>query len=169
MKITRRHVLAAMAAVPAVGAAAAGGLALRWWDRPPGEGLRRLSVDEHDFVVALAEAWLPAGGTPALSGADAELGRFLDEVIDGMAPETGTQLKLLLQALDDLPRLTRLSAFRHLPLADRTDVLRSWMHTDQWLLRNGVQALLVLMGTGYTTHPEVVETLRPWFACGYGR
>ena len=169
MKIQRRHVLAALAAVPAVGALGAGGLAWRWWDRPAGEGLRRLSVDEHDFVVALAEAWLPAGGTPALSGADAGLGGFLDEVIDGMAPATGTQLKLLLQALDDLTLPTHGSAFRHLPLAARTEQLGAWLRSDLWLLRNGVQALLVLMGTGYTTHPEVVETLRPWFACGYGR
>jgi hypothetical protein len=169
VKITRRHVLAAMAAVPAAGALGVGGLAWRWWDRPPGAGLKRLSQDEHDFVVAIAEAWFPGGGEPALSGADADLGAFFDDVLDGMQPATATELKLLLQALDDLTLPTRFAPFRTLSLDDRIEVLGAWMGSDQWLLRNAVQATLVLVGTGYTTHPAVVETLRPWFACGYGR
>jgi hypothetical protein len=169
MKITRRHVLAALAAVPALGGLGAVGVAWRWWDRPPGAGLRCLSTDEHDFVVALAEAWLPAGGEPALSGADAELGVFLDDVLSGMVPATATELKLLLQALDDLPFFTYGASYRTLPLEDRITILGDWLHSDQWLLRNAVQAALVLVGTGYTTHPAVVETLRPWFACGVGR
>src|SRR5262249_29739543 len=64
VRITRRQVLAAAAALPAAGGLAAAGLAWRWWDRPPGEGLKVLSAREHDFVQALAEAWLPPGGDP---------------------------------------------------------------------------------------------------------
>jgi hypothetical protein len=56
VKITRRQVLAAMAAVPVAGGLGAGGLAWRWWDRPAGAGLKRLSQDEHDFAQALGEA-----------------------------------------------------------------------------------------------------------------
>ena len=48
-------------------------------------------------------------------------------------------------------------------------MLDGWLHSDLWLLRNAVQATLVLLGTGYTTHPSVVGVLQPWFACGYGR
>lgn len=169
MKLGRRHVLAALLAVPVAGGLGAAGLAWRWWDRPPGEGLKRLSQDEHDFVDALAEAWLPEGGTPAISGRGAALGRFFDEVIDGMAHGTGTELKLLLQALDDLTFATHASAFRHLPLDTRIEVLRGWLHSDQWLLRNAVQATIVLAGTGYTAHPDVVAVLRPMFPCGLGR
>lgn len=169
MTLTRRHVLAALAGVPVAGALGVGTLAFRWWDRPPGAGLQRLSPDEHDFAQAMAEAWMPPGGEPALSGADAELGRFLDEVVAGMEPAMAREFKLLLQALDDLTVPTRLSAFRHLDLPTRIEVLDGWLHHDQWLLRNATQAVLVLLGTGWTTHPEVVVHLRPYFRCGYGR
>ena len=166
--ITRRRVLAAIAAVPIVGALGAGTVAWRWWDRPPGEGLRALSQDEHDFVQAAAEAWMPPGGDPPLSGSEAELGRFFDELTAAMDPASGRELKLLLQALDDLTLPTHLSAFRHLPLEARTTVLAGWLHGDQWLLRNATVAVLVLIGEGYTLHPGVVERLRSWFPCGFG-
>ncbi|MCB9699355.1 MAG: hypothetical protein H6738_21415 [Alphaproteobacteria bacterium] len=169
MKITRRHVLAVLAGVPVAGGLGVGSLAWRWWDRPAAEGLKRLSVDEHDFAQALGEAWMPRGGTPELSAADARVGVFLDEVVDGMEPDMGLQIKVLLQALDDLTVPTHLSAFRHLPLEARTEVLGGWLNSDLWPLRNGVQALLILLGTGFTTHPDMVEHLRDYFPCGFGR
>jgi len=168
--ITRRHVLAAMGAVPVVGALGAGAVAWQWWDRPAGDGLKALSVDEHAFVQALAEAWMPHGGTPPISGAEARLGDFFDDVVGAMAPDQAVELKLLLQALDDLPRLTHLGTpFRALTLEARIAQLDAWVHHDQWLLRNGAVALIALLGGGYTTHPEVLPMLSPWFKCAYGR
>ena len=158
-----------MAGVPVAGGLAAGTTAWRWWDRPAADGLLALSSDEHDFTQALAEAWMPAGGDPPLSGADAQLGRFLDQVVDGMPPAGGRELKLLLQALDDLTLPTRLSPFRGLPLEVRQAILHGWLHHDQWLLRNAATALLVLIGVGWTIHPEVVGILRPHFRCAFGR
>jgi hypothetical protein len=126
-------------------------------------------VDEHDFAQALGEAWMPPGGDPPLSAADAGVGAFLDEVVDGMEPAMGTQIKLLLQVLDDLTLPTHGACFRHLPLPTRIQVLEGWLHGDLWLLRNGVQALLILLGTGFAIHPDMVARLRPYFPCGYGR
>lgn len=168
MRLTRRGVLAAMAALPVAGTLGAGTLAWRWWDRPPMEGLRCLSSDEHGFVQAMAEAWMPPGGEPALSGADARLGDFVDGLAFAMPPNGARELKLLLQVLDDLPRLTHGSAYRHLDLAERAAVLSSWLHSDQWLLRNAAIAVLVLIAEGYTLHPEVAPLLRPHFRCGFG-
>ena len=168
MRISRRQVLAAAAAVPVVGTLAAGGVAWRWWDRPPGAGLQRLSEDEHDFVQALAEAWIPPGGDPPLSGADARLGRFLDEVVAGMEPGMAREFKLLLQALDDLPLPTRFSTFRALPLADRQQVMNAWLSRDSWLLRSAVVGVMVLLGEGFAMHPDVIGRLRPHFRCGFG-
>lgn len=170
MTPTRRQVLAALAAAPIAGGLGAGAVAWQWWDRPPGDGLVALADDEYAFVQALAEAWMPPGGNPALSGADADLGRFLDDILGAMRPDQARELKLLLQALDDLPRATHLGCpFRRLALDARIACLRGWLHSDRWLLRNGVQALLALLAGGYTTHPEVVPMLSPWFRCGYGR
>lgn len=167
--LTRRRVLIALGAVGAAAAVGAGGVALQWIDRPPGEGLRVLSDDEHAFVDALAEAWLPPGGTPPLSGAEARLGDFFDELLSHMLPGQRTELKALLQVLDDLPRATRLAPFRALPLGDRVAILSGWLNSDVWVLRNAAQAVLALIGGGYATHPEVVPTLQPWFGCRHGR
>jgi hypothetical protein len=168
VRITRRQVLAAGAAVPVVGGLCACGVAWRWWDRAPGEGLRALSTDEHDFVQAAAEAWMPPGGDPPISGAEARVGVFIDELVAAMSPAAGRELKLLFQALDDLAVPGHLSAFRHLPLETRTEVLRSWLHHDQWLIRLATTGVLILIGEGYTLHPAVADTLRPFFPCGFG-
>lgn len=167
-RITRRGVLAALAAVPVAGGLAAVGLRARWWDRPPGEGLVALSTDEHDFLQALAEAWLPPGGEPAISGSEAQVGAFLDQVVGAMSKPSARELKLLLQALDDWPIPRRLRPFRLLPLEVRADVVNGWLLSDQWLIRNAALGVLVLVGEAYSMHPDVVPGLRALYPCGFG-
>ncbi len=169
MKITRRHILAAAAAVPVVGGLAAGGTAWQWWNRPAKSGLKALSEEEHAFVQSMAEAWMPPGGVPALSGAEAELGNFFDDCVDAMTDQTGKELKLLLHALDALTLPTHLAHFQTLPLATRSAVLAGWMDSPVYLIRDGVAGVMVLMGVGWTTHPDVVPLFRPLYRCGYGR
>lgn len=169
MELTRRHVIAAMAGVPVVGVLSTGAVAWTWWDRPPGEGLQALSDDEYQIVQALAEAWMPAGGDPALSGADANLGAFFDDLVAGMAGSSGKELKVLLHIVDNLARPTHVQAFRNLPLETRTELIRAWMESPVELVRLAITAVLVLMAMGWTTHPEVVGFFRPMFRCGYGR
>lgn len=166
---TRRQVLATSAAVAAVGAFGAGATAWRWWDRPAGPGLKALSPDEHDFVQALAEAWMPPGGEPALSGAAAQLGLFFDDLLTGVLPTNRKLLKLLIQALDDATLPTHLAAFRHLDRPAREAVLAGWLHHDQHLLRSAVQGLVVLISLGFTTHPEVAPVFQRSMNCAYGR
>jgi hypothetical protein len=168
VRITRRQLLAAAAAVPVIGGLGAGGLAWRWWDRPAGAGLKRLSADEHAFVQALAEAWMPRGGDPELSGADARLGDFMDDVVDGMDRPAGRELKLLMQVLDDLTVPTHLAPFRTLSIEARAEVLEGWLHRSPWLLRNAASGVMVLVGEGWAMHPAVIDTLRPHFRCGFG-
>lgn len=168
MRITRRQILAAAAAVPVVGALAAGGVAWRWWDRPPGAGLKRLSTEEHAFVQAFAETAFPPGGEPPLSGADAELGWFVDDLVDGMEPGMRVDFKLLLHALDDWTVPRRLAPFRSLSPEVRQQVLRNWLDHDVWLVRNALFGFLVLVSEGWSMHPEVRPLLAPYFRCGYG-
>lgn len=169
MKFTRRHLLATSGALAAAGAIGAGGLALRWWDRPPGAGFAALSLDEHAFVDAIAEAWMPEGGEPSLSGRQAKCGDFFDATLAAMPRQQAKLLKLLLQVLDDTTLVTHGAAFRHLDQAAREAVLHGWIHHDQHLLRGAVQALMILLGVGYTTHPDVAAALQPNFTCWYGR
>ncbi len=169
MRITRRQVLAAGLAVSAAGAIGVAAVGVAWWDRPAGAGLLVLSGSEHAFIQALAEAWMPRGGVPALSGADAELGGWFDAVVAGMPGPPRRQLKLLLHVLDALPLATHGSHYSALQLDSRQDVLRAWLHSDRYLLRSAAQAVMVLVGLGWSTHPEVAEGIRPWFGCGFGR
>jgi len=168
MRITRRHVIALSAAAVGAAALGAGGLVLRWWNGPPGHGLRALSRDEYDFVNAVAEAWMPSGGTPAISGAEANVGAFFDETLDRIDPSQRELLEALLQVLDDKPIGFHLVGYRNLPLATRQRILRAWMHHPEYLFRSAVAGLMALISMGYTTHPEVARQISPWFGCGYG-
>lgn len=169
MKITRRQVLAAAAAVPVVGALGAGATAWSWWDRPAGAGLKVLSTEEHAFVQALAEGWMPRGGRPELSGADAKLGDFVDDVVAAMDPRTGTELRLLFHALDALPIPRRGGYFQSLSVEARSAVIEAWLDHPSWAVRDGAAGVLVLVSMGWTTHPDVARVLAPMFRCRYGR
>jgi hypothetical protein len=167
--ITRRQVLAATAALSVAGVAATGSAGFQWWNRPPGRGNRHLTDQEHAFVQALSEAWMPPGGVPAISGAEARLGDFLDEVLSGVEPTVARQLRLLLTGLDLLAVSSHGGAYRGLDLATRIEVLQGWLQSDMMLLRSAIQGVLVLISVGYTTHPDTVEVLSPWYKCRYGR
>ncbi len=169
MGITRRQILAATAAAAGTGMLGVGALGYSWWDRPAGQGLKVLSAEEHRFAQMLAEAWMPPGGTPALSGADARLGDWLDELLAAQPETPRTQLKLLMHGLDHLTIPTRLMVFQGLSLEDRTAELHSWIHSDRYLLRSAGQAVLVLLSLGWTMHPDVKPHVAPWFLCGVGR
>lgn len=169
MMLTRRHVLAAMAAVPVAGALGGGSLALRWYNKGPAAGRILLSSDEYDFIQSLAEAWMPPGGVPALSGADADLGAWFDELLTHMAPNQQTLLKLLVQILDDVPLVTDASTFRGLSLPRRVELLGEWLDASNPLFRAGVSGVIVLIGMGWTTHPDVAHVLAPRFRCGWSR
>lgn len=128
-----------------------------------------LSTDEYDTAQALAEAWMPPGGTPPLSGRDADLGAFFDDVLAGADPTTRKLMKALLQILDDATLPTHGSAFRTLGLEARTDALHGWLISSNGALRSASQGVIALMSMGWTTHPDVAAILQPMFGCGYGR
>lgn len=169
MKVTRRQILAAMAAIPLVSGLSAGAVGLRWYNRAPGATLLVLADDEYAFIQALAETWMPAGGTPSLSGAEADLGRFADDLISSMASMQQTLIKLLLQVLDDATLPTHFASFKSLEIAEREIVLRGWLNADQPEVRTAVSTMLLLLGEGWGTHPKVVEHMRNEYPCGYGR
>lgn len=160
--------LAAAAALSVGGAVGVGGIAARWWDRKPGDGLVVLSDDEYAFIQAIAEAWMPRGGTPELSGADANLGGFIDESLERSNDLTRKGLKLLMQALDDVPVPSHLSAYRNLPLDVRQELLAAWLVSEATMFRRGVQGVMALVSLGWTIHPDVAAFFAPSFGCGYG-
>jgi hypothetical protein len=168
MAVTRRHVLAVLAGTATATTLGAGSVLWSWWDRPKGADLNALSADEFDFIQAMAEAWMPPGGEPSLSGADAGVGYFMDDLVAAMAPAQGRELKLLIQLLDDITVPRRLSRFANLDRELRTEVLAGWLASENHFLRSGVTALVALIASGYTMHPEIAKTMRTMYSCGYG-
>ncbi len=168
MQLTRRHVLAATGAMAAAAVVGTGTMAIRWWDRAPGEGLLALAPDEAELVASAAEAWMPPGGTPAISGRDAGCAAFVDEVVSRMPGTQRVLFKVLLQAIDELPVVTEFSTFTALPLARRTELIDHWMNRGPWAQRQTVGALMALIAFGYTLHPDVAPVFRRGYRCGYG-
>ena len=137
-RVSRRQVLAISGLVAAAGA---GGVALRvvsWWDVPADAPYACLSEREARLADSLAEALFPAGGRPALSGADAGLARFLDDVLDATPAPTAELLRLFLHALDDFTRLSHFAGYVELPLAERSALLEGWSQSDNYLFRSAV-------------------------------
>ena len=139
-----------------------------WWDAPAGGGFLCLSPREAQLIDSMAEALFPPGGTPALSGRDAGIARFLDEVIDGVPGPTHELLRLFLHALDDFTRVTRRSGFCELSLGERTTLLESWAQSSQYLFRSSVSSLILFISMGYCMHPEVKQACGWIFPCGFG-
>ena len=167
-RVTRRQALAVSGLVAAAGAA---GISLRvasWWDAPVGAPLHSLSAREAQLIDSMAEALFPAGGHPALSGADAGISHFLDGVIDAMPQGIARLLRLFINALDDTARLTRRSGYCELPLAERAELLSSWGQSPHYLFRSSVSSLVLFLSMGYCMHPEVKDACGWIFPCGYG-
>ena len=168
-KFTRRHLVALGAASAAAAGLGAGGRVWSWWDRAPGEGFKKLSADEAEIVDCIAEAIFPPGGTPALSGRDAGASRYLDDVLAEVESPTGDLLRLLLHALDDWARLTRLSGWAKLSIEERGEALQAWSRHESHLIRGAITGLTIFISTAYTTHPEVQKAAGWVFPCGYTR
>lgn len=158
-----------LAALPIGAALSAGGLGWRWSHQAAGAGLRALSADEYAIAQAIGSAWMPSGGDPPLSGADANVGAFLDEVVARLDGQTRPALKLLLHLLDDAPLLTHGCTFRDLSADTSSEVLQGWLDGPLPEERGAIAGLLVLIADAYTTHPTVAAMLAPMFGCGFGR
>lgn len=153
-------------------ATAIGGVGVRvvsWYDRDPSEGYRCLTSHEADLLDALAEAWFPPGGVPALSGARAGVSRYLDELFSVMDEPTPSLLRTLLHTLDDWSRLRHGGGLVTLALDTRIEVLRGWTSHDNHLLRGAIGGLGTFIATAYCGHPDVKAACGWQFPCGYER
>jgi hypothetical protein len=168
MRITRRHLLALSAATAAVGAIGSGGIALRWWDQPAQAPLHTLSGEEAAIVRAIAGTAYPSTETIPLDGSTAGLDRFFDSLLSHMPAQTARMLKLLLHGLDGGCVLSHGGRFSRLSPSVQQDALTSWLGHDLSEIRNASQSLILLLGMGWTIHPEVEPTMQRLHSCGYG-
>lgn len=168
MRLTRRGMLLGFGVAAGGGAAVVGGAWWRYLGGPPAEGYQALSAEEVEVVDALAEAWMPPGGTPALSGREAALAPDFDALLMRMPADNRQALKALLRLLDDATWPSKGGAFRTLPLDARIGALEGWLGSDLGLVRSAAFTLIALISDAYMQRPQVVAALRPMFRCGYG-
>ena len=96
--ISRRQFIA-ISTLTAVGLAGAVSV-YSWWDTPAASPYTKLSEREGKFLSGLSAAAFPAGAAIPLSGGEARLDRFFDELLNTMPEENAVLIKLLLQGLD---------------------------------------------------------------------
>jgi hypothetical protein len=168
MQITRRHLLALSAATAAAGALFVGGTVARWWDQPPSAPFVALSDPEARFVRAWAAAAFPGGEVLATDGGTAGLDRFFDATLSHLPDTQRKLLKLLIHALDTGTIAFAGSSFTALSPEDARVVFHKLSAHDLAELRGAASGLTVLLGMGYTVHPDVAPMMARWHRCGYG-
>lgn len=169
MQISRRHLLALSAGTAAVGAMGATGLLIEWWDQPATAPYTCLSDGEATFVRAWAEVAFPATESTPISGAQAGLDRFFDQVLQFAPPDASKLLKLLLNGLDAASVPTHGTTFVSLDHADRLDRFEAWTHSEMSLFRSATQGLVLLIGMGWSIHPDVAPVMKKMHSCGFGQ
>ena len=169
MAISRRQFLALGAATSAAVGLLGGVTIWSWWDIPPSDSYQTLHEDEARTLRHIAGAAFPGGETIALQGKDAKLDRFFDELLLSMGDNNRKLLKLLINSLENLTKVTHFSAFSNLSENQQRRMITEWLQNDNHLFRGGIQSLVLLLGMGYTSHPEASATLSQYFRCGFGQ
>ena len=169
MKLTRRQILVATSAAAVLGGLTAGGTAVHWWDQPAGQQLAALSEDEARFARALADTFFPPGGQPTIGGAESGAVEGFDALLLAMEEDNRNILKIFLHTLDASTIATRCASFTKLSLEQRAEVLTSWKNHPITVWRIAIESLQILLGIGFTTHPDVAALIQPSFGVGYGR
>lgn len=168
MQISRRKLLLIMGSCTAATAVATSATLYSWWNCPPEKPYDSLNTEEALTIQHIAAAVFPGGSALALDGGAAQLDHFFDSLLQNLPEENSSLLKLLLHAIENGTLLTDATFFSNLPLERRQDLIDQWLHNDNHVLRSAIQSLVVLLGIGYTSHPEASKVLTQYFRCGFG-
>ena len=169
LNISRRHLIALTAAAATATSVTAAATIYSWWRIPPAQNYVVLADEEILFVQALSATAYPAGSATPLNGKEAQIDRYFDQILANMSGNNPHLLKLLLHFLDNLPLTTHLTSFSQASTTTQQAIFNDWFSSDQYLLRNAIQSLVILLGMGYTTHPKIASKLAPFHRCGFGR
>ncbi len=116
---------------------------------------------ERRIVAACAEVLLPEGGAIPLSGVDAGVVPYFDDVMARIPVTTRSLLRALLQFVEHSPVMY--GPFRRpltrLGLEDRRKVLRGLMNSRFYLLRTAFLGLRTVLTIAYFGNDEVNRSL----------
>ena len=169
VQLNRRQVLA----LTGLGAAAAGIgasiVGVSWWNRTPGAEYIHIDQDEATFLRAFAGAAWPSTDSIPHGGSELNLDHFFDETLGHLGEEPRNQIRLLLHAIESATLTTHLNFFSALPQQERQILVQDWLDHLIPEVRHATQALCILTGSGYSTHPDVAPFFEAMHGCGYGR
>jgi hypothetical protein len=168
MLISRRHIIALSCATAIATTIGTGSLLISWWKVPPHAPFQCLSIHESKILVAIAQATFPSGAVIAMDAKDLNLDRFFDSVLFGMPTVQSDLLKLLINALNRAPHLSLKAQYLDLSFKEQTLFLKGLLEHEQHLLRSAISSLCILLGMGYTSHPEVSPSFAKYHRCGFG-
>jgi len=168
MLISRRQFVSISIATSTAVALLGAGTIWSWWDIPPSESFATLHENEARILRNISAAAFPGGEAITLDGKQARLDRFFDGLLQAMPDENRKLLKLLINGIDNLTLATHYSSYTSLDDQVQRQVLTGWLSNDNHLFRGAIQSLVLLLGMGYTAHPDVAPTLSKYFKCGFG-
>jgi hypothetical protein len=127
-----------------------------------------LNRQEQALVAACVEAMLPPGGVIALSGEEAGVLAYVDQMLGRLPVVTRVMLRALLRFVEYSPwvfgpfqsRMTRL------PVAERVKVIQALSESRLYVLRSAFVALRALLTLGYFGNAQVNRALGMEPACG---
>jgi hypothetical protein len=116
-----------------------------------------LTSKEREIVEACAEVLLPAGGAIPLSGLDAGVVAYFDDVMAQIPSTTRFLLRALLQFVQHSPAFygPLKGPITKLGIEDRRRVLRGLMNSRSYLLRTAFLGLRTVITIAYFGNEEV--------------
>ena len=168
MMLSRRQLIKICAAVGISSGIGISALGFRWWDVPAGVPYRKMSIEEATVLTIIAHAAFPPGPIIAQNANDLKIDRFFDHLLSNMPMVQTKLLKLLLNALNTAPYLEIKSSLSSQSSIEQQEQVEKWLNHPNYLFRNAVTSLVILIGMGYTAHPEVSPYFSQMHQCGYG-
>jgi hypothetical protein len=149
-------VIAAVAAVAVL-------LALRGWFLgygTPRHAPSMLNAKEQAVVSACADAFFPTGGAIPLSGTDAGVIAYFDQMVGDTPPKTRFLIRLLLRFIEHGPWVFGLRGrFTRQSPEDRVRTLRSWETSSIYFLRISFQSIRTLLAMAYMANDDVTDRI----------
>ncbi len=153
--ITRRQVLAATAAVTALGS---GGVLAHL--PAPAPGRKLFSASEVEIVAALAEAFFPLGNPIGVAGGAVDVAGELDRLlVDDLDHVVAPVFRHLLRGIEYGSVATHGARFTALEPLAREEVLADWAEPGNVPRRMAYEVLKTCVGWAYFNAPQVRAAL----------
>ena len=143
-------------------------LGRQWWNTPASAPYQNLSQQEAQMIMAISAAVFPAGAVISVNPNSLKLDHYFDSLLQQLPQMQEKLLKLLLNALNSAPYISFQSSFLAQSAVEQQRQVQDWLNHSNHLIRGAITSLIVLLGMGYSAHPEIAPYFGQMHQCGYG-